>query len=186
MCSKTSSSSINLYKDSIFSKYECNVPTLVCKVPTKPLANMLKNIKKLTQLDIFIENPSVTHMHEVSFVLASEHLIVKTHRYFYQDAEPLHAVFHDEGCAWVSTVPKTLLTLFDYMKLAVEVTVQLSCSEFRVRSYQQQSANSTLHRYMTSDAGVHVDAFDEAQGLSEEAKDLVFVAKEVGRPLRYL
>jgi hypothetical protein len=184
-CRKNAFSSIEFDKDRIFDTFKYSgrehESTLVCKVYSKSLSHLFKNVKKVIHLNISIDDSDDSRP-ELVFEFMYESNILKTDRMNYQDVEFLNPIFDEDVCSRVNSEPTVFIRLFDHVKHSLEVIVEVSSTSFRLKSFHQQissTASSNKATYMTSDIGSPIEAFDMFELVTEGPEEMIFSIKEV-------
>ena len=179
-CSKTVFSSLRFHRSDIFTVFEFNGDEIfLCKVPIKPIAQIIKNSKKIERLEISID-VSDPLRNEVAFEFVSELGTKKTHRFYFQDTETLNAVFPENDYSLIIADPKLFLRLLDHIRHSIEIIIEVSSTSFRIKSFHQASNKQNQHRYMTSDITSPMDTFDTFRYISSsDCEELIFCVKEL-------
>lgn len=151
----------------------------LCKVPIKPIAQIIKSNKKIQNLEISID-VSDQLRNEVSFEFVSELGTKKTHRFYFQDTETLNAIFPENDFSLIIADPKLFLRLLEHIRHSIEIIVEVTSNSFRIKSFHQASDKQNQHRYMTSDITSPLDTFDTFRYLSSsDCEELIFCVKEL-------
>lgn len=156
--SKTSFATSAFSRDIFFESYEFTDTTgeyihgFLCKLPIKPIAAIFKNLKRVIQLTISLQDAS-HEQPEITFEFLLDNGIRKIHQFFYQDDVSLRVTFDENEISQLTAEPKIFSRLLEHIQHSHEVSIEINDNGFRLKSFHvaapHASMDSAKNRYMT-------------------------------------
>lgn len=185
---KSAFSSVEFEKREFFDEFELesdqNSRVFACKLLIRPLVVILRKAKKMQSLRIFNSNGDGAEC-ELVFVLVCDTGIRRCHRFMYQTCDIVSAMFSDNNCNRLRVMPKVLTQLFGHIAKSLEVEVDVSPEQFKMKSFHQQSVSDALSKKqsphtLTSEMCVSPEEFDVYEfKYSQKTAELAFCCKEL-------
>ncbi|CAM9637359.1 unnamed protein product [Ascophyllum nodosum] len=159
-----------------------------CKVLVRAVHNILRTLKKVVRLVIYVEGEDDSHIEpHLVFQMYCEFGYRKVHRFSLQDCEIMHAVFEGEGASRLACPPVQISQLLEHIHGTAEVAVGASHDVLTVRSYHHPLTGAAERAVLKTEMSISTAEFDTYRfcGEDDEEVELVFSLKEIKALLHF-